>query len=909
MSRLRDLIEQFSSPETSPIASSPRSRRRLPFGRRRPKKEDGNDNDDDEEGAVEKGGKVERRRAETEAEEKPLPFALEISQPGFAPARKRSRMTQSMDSLASTDPSRDHQELFGRWQGQRHENFVAMRLRGGYKAGARQPKKMRGSRFGEGQREDRLGVDSVHPLGLNDDEEDEEEKAESQPGEETGGGESQADGDKELNGESLAGPSKPTTAEMVVGLWGSEALHALLDKLYGFPAFREGQLEVIQRVAQGQSTLAVLATGMGKSLCYQLPTYLNKQAGLGMTIVVSPLISLMEDQLAQLPRWLKGERLKSDMPPAQRARVFERAVNGQVDVLFISPERLASSTRQFARLAEAQRIGLVCIDEAHCITLWSHNFRVSYLQLGKALEMLLSRSRCRLALTATATFATRQAIARALCIGHDGIVCVPHVRDNLKMGVALVPRHRRTDALLKLLRSEPYSSFSSLIVYCPFKADVDSVTSYLSSQGLQVSSYHAGLTASLRARAQSAFMAGDVRIMVATEAFGMGINKADIRAVIHFAPPRSVEQYVQEVGRAGRDGLPSACHLMFSEEDYPLLRRFVLSDCIDPSQVAQILTKVFQPLKRKPTQQPQPSELGDDDDRRLPAASTPSSSYEIGLSKSDMEQQLDMKESLIVTIVAHMELEFGSTRYFELLPDAFRRCRITFLGKRPSEIPTDHPLLALIAQQALRSSRDGVVLELFDVAQAQGTSIFDTISALRSVAGPHRLDISFLDPCITCRVHELPSKPLQEEFLAQFKSKCQGFEASFWAKVNSMFDLLFAAHALQPGQEDPSAFIHQRLRGYFEEPSQPDPAPLSNAHLANLTSLPPVIMGDLKILFSALKAEFEHDQSIVRLIMGVSSPKFDANQQRKHPYWGRITSVDPYLLLQAIRTLRLRSNP
>uniref|UniRef100_A0A669QTH2 ATP-dependent DNA helicase Q4 n=1 Tax=Phasianus colchicus TaxID=9054 RepID=A0A669QTH2_PHACC len=367
-----------------------------------------------------------------------------------------------------------------------------------------------------------------------------------------------------------------------------EVLDALSE--LGYSSFRPGQEVAIMRILSGLSTLVVLPTGMGKSLCYQLPAFLYHKRSRSIALVVSPLVSLMDDQVSGLPPCLRAVCVHSHLSRAQRDAALRRVQEGSAQVLLLSPEALvgagSSGSCCLPPAHQLPPVAFACIDEAHCVSEWSHNFRPCYLRLCKVLRDRLG-VRCFLALTATATVATARDVAAQLGIPQqDGIAvrsaAVPH---NLRLSVSV--ERDRDRALVNLLRSERYAALRSIIVYCTRREDTARVAALLrtclqdelltnttpgpkSGRRLHpdaiAAAYHAGLSSAERRRVQSAFMRGHLRVVVATVAFGMGLDKADVRAVLHYNMPRNFESYVQEIGRAGRDGEPAWCHLFLDPE-------------------------------------------------------------------------------------------------------------------------------------------------------------------------------------------------------------------------------------------------------------------------------------------------------------------------------------------------------
>ena len=352
-----------------------------------------------------------------------------------------------------------------------------------------------------------------------------------------------------------------------------DELRKSLHKVFGHKDFRSGQEEALTRVLKGHSTLLISATGGGKSLCFQLPAC---HVG-GAILVVSPLLSLITDQLQHLPPSITGATLNSSQSHAEQLEVVQGLKEARIHVLFIAPERLM--TDSFISLARSiPRFKLACIDEAHCVSEWAHNFRPSYLRLKNILHGSLG-IRTILALTATATRAMEKDIIASLGIPEEGVIRAGLLRPNLHLSVS--SEQEKQSALLTLLAQDVRFKSGSCIIYCSLRAQCQSIADYLNAHSVQADYYHAGRAARDRQRIQANFMKGKLRVVVATVAFGMGIDKHDVRGVIHYNCPNSIEAYVQEAGRAGRDGRDAYCHLFFDDRDLERLRNYAFAEGVD----------------------------------------------------------------------------------------------------------------------------------------------------------------------------------------------------------------------------------------------------------------------------------------------------------------------------------------
>ena len=352
-----------------------------------------------------------------------------------------------------------------------------------------------------------------------------------------------------------------------------------LQQVFRLSAFRPGQREVIDALLAGRSALAVFPTGGGKSLCYQLPALQLP----GLTLVVSPLIALMKDQVDALQALgVAAARLDSSLDAEQARALYQEMDAGRLKLLYVAPERLTNE-RFLARLKRLN-ISLMAIDEAHCVSEWGHNFRPDYLKLAEQAKALkVGRV---LALTATATPEVAAQICESFGIAEADHVQTGFYRPNLEINVTACQADQRRPLLLDCLQR---ANTPPAIVYVTLQKTAEEVAAWLVEQGVEAKPYHAGLKAEQRNAVQEAFMAGSLPVVVATIAFGMGIDKADIRSIVHYNLPKSLENYMQEIGRAGRDGKASYCHLLACRDDLTVLENFSYGDTPESAAIAGML--------------------------------------------------------------------------------------------------------------------------------------------------------------------------------------------------------------------------------------------------------------------------------------------------------------------------------
>jgi ATP-dependent DNA helicase RecQ len=364
---------------------------------------------------------------------------------------------------------------------------------------------------------------------------------------------------------------------------------AILGEVYGYAAFRPGQAEAIDAVMAGRDAVVLLPTSAGKSICYQVPAIALAREGRGTTIVVSPLIALMVDQVdALVGRGIAAAALHSHQEDDEQREVIVRFLRGELALLYVSPER--ATLDSFKRLLGRTRIALLAIDEAHCVSQWGHDFRPEYMRLGELRSVVDAPV---IAVTATATPRVMTEIVRSLSLRDPGMVRGDFRRPNLAFSV----RHATTDDERYAMTIDALdraglrgrSGNGRAIIYCSTRKKTEAVADHLKANGFAVGHYHAGRTALARDRMHTSFAAGKTRVLVATSAFGMGVDYPDVRITIHsfgmgvdypdvritihFQTPGSVEAYYQEAGRAGRDGLPSSCLMLFGASDLMTQRR------------------------------------------------------------------------------------------------------------------------------------------------------------------------------------------------------------------------------------------------------------------------------------------------------------------------------------------------
>ncbi|CAI5778837.1 ATP-dependent DNA helicase Q4 [Podarcis lilfordi] len=761
-----------------------------------------------------------------------------------------------------------------------------------------------------------------------------------------------------------------------------EVLEALAE--LGYATFRPGQETAIMRILSGLSTLVVLSTGMGKSLCYQLPAYLYSKRSKCITLVISPLVSLMDDQVSGLPQCLKAVCIHSNMSKTQREAAMDRVKARKVHVLLLSPEALvgggASASSCLPPADQLPPVAFACIDEAHCVSEWSHNFRPCYLRLCKVLRDRLG-VRCFLGLTATATLSTARDVAHHLGITEAKGIAVRSAAVPPNLHLSVSADRDKDQALVNLLQGERFGSLDSVIVYCTRREETARIAALIRTclQGVKLreppsaeeqvenssssslaskrkkakakksirrplkwiaEAYHAGMSAAERRRVQNNFMSGQLRVVVATVAFGMGLDKSDVRGVVHYNMPKNFESYVQEIGRAGRDGKPAQCHLFLHPEGEDLheLRRHIYADTVDFFTVKRLVQKVFPSCKCRELHEKQQelSKGGEVGDAEMLAAlegsgeeqpdsgdSRPRVCYkhERAIPIQQTVEALDFREEGIETLLCYLELH--PRQWVELLHPTFSSCRVVCYSG-PQQLRTVAqrcpPLAVCLAQQRLKgvdlAHASSVEFDVIELADSMGWEVLPVKRALRqlqwttqngsNVSKKSGILVEFSQFAFHLRSYgDLTDEELDAvcDFLHQ---RVTGREKAALSQLQACFQAFQSvafracASCCDHGGEEKSAQLKSLLLDYFEKDTDEADLALPSEEQGaedlqdiKLRDWEEQIRADVRNFLSLRQDEKFTGRAVARIFHGIGSPRYPAQVYgRDRRFWRKYIHFD-----------------
>ncbi|WCJ38690.1 ATP-dependent DNA helicase Q-like 5 [Euphorbia peplus] len=610
------------------------------------------------------------------------------------------------------------------------------------------------------------------------------------------------------------------------------------------------------------STMLVLPTGAGKSLCYQIPAMVLP----GITLVVSPLVALMIDQLKQLPHSIHGGLLCSSQTSQEAAETLSLVQTGGIKVLFVSPERFLNA--EFLSIFSATSISLLVVDEAHCVSEWSHNFRPSYMRLRASMLRAKLNVGCILAMTATATTTTLTTVMSALEIHSTNLIHRPHLRDNLQLSVS--SSGNRMKDLLWLIKSPPFLEVKSIIIYCKFQYETDIISSYLCDNNISAKSYNSAILSKDRRRVQELFCSNKIRVVVATVAFGMGLDKRDVGAVIHYSLPESLEEYVQEIGRAGRDGRLSYCHLFYDDITYYKLRSLMHSDGVDEYAVSKFLHQVF------------------DNNVHGKICS---------IIKESASRTFDMKEEVMLTLLTQLEL--GEVQYLSLLPELNVTCILNFYKTSPSVLADKDIVVSAILKKS-ETKQGQYVFDVPTVANSIGVTTVDLSNHLQNLKSKGEITYEVKDLAYCYSIIQVPVDFCSlSAHLTTWLSEVERVKVG---KLDAMFDAaVFAVNKCEKMEGCNDAHhtpcLHKKILDYFKEENQ-----FSSSNPNKIPHSSPFLRADIKVFVqSNLHAKFT-PRAIARIMHGIASPAYPSSAWSKTHFWGRYVQTDFRVVMEAAKS-------
>lgn len=619
-------------------------------------------------------------------------------------------------------------------------------------------------------------------------------------------------------------------------------LEEVLKSRFGFDAFREGQKKAIESVLDAGATLAVFPTGGGKSLCFQLPALLLD----GVTLVISPLIALMKDQIDFLRRLqIPAARLDSSLEAPEAREVSRQLRSGELKLLYVAPERF--NNERFLMELNRTKIALFVVDEAHCISEWGHNFRPDYLKLAEAARN--AGAQRVLALTATATPSVVADIQKAFKISDEDVVVTGFYRPNLTLLTTPTTPPRRMRLLIDRIRERPPGP---TIVYVTLQKTSEEVAARLQNEGLPAQAYHAGMDPEERVRVQDRWMRSDRGIVVATIAFGMGIDKADVRYVYHYNLPKSLEAYSQEIGRAGRDGEPATVEMLACSSDLPTLESFVYGDTPEESSLFSLVDFLLK--------QPQ----------------------EFDLAPHQVSVEHDLRPLVLRTVLTYLELEGALARGtpfyagYEFRP-------LVEMERIHDAFPGQHGAFALSLFSAARPGRTWYALNPDEAAKSLGAERKRIVRALEVMGERGLIELRSSD--IRDRYRRLTTIKDRDRLVDDLIARFQAREDAEIARLR-MVPALVEARECQV----------KRLIGYFGEKRRKPCGHCSFCLTGQAQALEPlspaaplssvVSQEQLRALILENPTALGTPRRRAKFLCGLSSPSFTKARLNRHSLYG-----------------------
>ena len=639
-------------------------------------------------------------------------------------------------------------------------------------------------------------------------------------------------------------------------------LEAALHQHFGFTTFNGGQKEVVERLLAGRSAAAVFPTGGGKSLCYQLPALMLE----GLTLVVSPLIALMKDQIDALAlRGIAARRLDSSLDAEGHRSLMSDLSAGRVPLLYVAPERF--NNERFRASMEDLDIALFAVDEAHCISEWGHNFRPDYLKLGGIARTIGARRV--LALTATATDRVLLDIRKGFDIAEGDAIRTRFYRPNLTLRFTPTSALSRDETLVERLRSRPAGS---TIVYVTLQRTAERIAKVLSEAGFDAQAYHAGLDPDRRGSIQDAFLDSDRMIVVATIAFGMGIDKANIRYVYHYNPPKSLEHLAQEIGRAGRDGEPSTCELQICHDDVPLLENFVYGDTPTRAAIRSLVGALLHDSRK--------DEGGSGEAHNGKEAETET----IVLALTSFGNAHDVRPLVVRTLLTYLELD----GFLEAMTPVYDRFRYRLIA-------SEADILARLPQDEPRKLLKGLF------AASKKARIWFTVEAEKVAAKlnvPRDRIVKALDWLANQELVELKAEGLLHRYRRVRTADVEALTDDLYERVLAREQAELGRLAAVIDLAASNDCQVQALSRHFSDPTPADPCghceycltgPIALERMAEIEIDAP--NWELAMRLKAEQTALDDSRILARFLCGVRSPLLTRLKLTKHALFGCCEAV------------------
>ncbi len=651
-------------------------------------------------------------------------------------------------------------------------------------------------------------------------------------------------------------------------------LDRALSLMCGYTSFKSGQKEVIAKLMSRESVFLVLGTGSGKSLCYQLFAFILLHASVTLnatkplSIVVLPTISLMADQLKNVPSTLHGLCWNANSNYSDTIKQLESST---VDLLFVSPEKFSSNS--FQQLMQSRSISFVCVDEAHCVDEWSHAFRSSYLSLGQTLkDMGVPQV---LACTGTATIDARLRISDMLNIPQDNILSYSGIRENLMLSVTVTKDNQsREKALLELMNRPQYKLFSSVIIYTMFQNQADKLASSLRIHNIHAESYHAGKDPVERSVIQSRFMNSRLKVIVATISFGLGLNKSNVNAIIHCGLPRSIEEYVQEIGRCARDGSEGHCHLLLCPEDYMKLSSLSYADGVDALMIAKFVNALYE-------------------SSGITVENEPDHKY-VCLPYTTLETVYDMKSSWIDSFLFYLG-EAAGKDVLDIQASLQSTYTIHFTKTSLETLAETHPVVKAVLECGTPGrGRFCFVVNAFDVWSKHNIAPVEFEKLLFGLKKQREVQYEARDRSIHVRMKKNIEWEVVEGWIEQLSKKMGQLELAKIIKLDQMYSLFreFASDTIDSSAPIPE--LHGRIESYFDNTAaltdhklkfyDPKLEEQSNIH-KNAAII------EVKCFVIEHQEMITSGRAVARIFHGLSSPAYPYQRWADCRQWGQYKHV------------------